>query len=403
MKKILFVINTLGLGGAEKALLELLNRLNKQGYDLSLLVLLNQGELVRDIPQGTKLLNKKFDYTAIHSPKGLKRVKLTAIKKLFSNFSGIRLAGYIISNYIDMKKRGISKAENLLWRAVAMGSPKLSDEYDLAVSFIEGGSAYYVSDYVKAKKKACFIHIDYESAGYGKKLDKDCFEKFDKVFPISEGVRQSFLNVYPEYKEKTFVFENLVDLEGIEAKSRLAEGFEDDFDGMRILSMGRLNAQKSYDMSVDAMKILIDKGYKVRWYILGEGDQRELLANKIAELNLKDDFILLGNKENPYPYLKQCDIYSHATKYEGKSIAVQEAKMLRCPIILTNTPGNLEQITDGYDGLLCEFNPQSLAEKLERYINNPSMAKEMGEKARESFLASLHDEENIAQFTSMLL
>ena len=95
----------------------------------------------------------------------------------------------------------------------------------------------------------------------------------------------------------------------------------------RILTVGRLTAQKAYEVAVDAMKLLKDQGIKARWYVLGEGELRNKLQQKIDSLGLKEDFLLLGAKENPYPYYKQCDLYVHATRFEGKSIAIQDKSM----------------------------------------------------------------------------
>ena len=97
---------------------------------------------------------------------------------------------------------------------------------------------------------------------------------------------------------------------------------------------------------VPAMKLLKDQGIKARWYVLGEGELRNKLQQKIDSLGLKEDFLLLGAKENPYPYYKQCDLYVHATRFEGKSIAIQEAQVLGCTILVSDCSGNREMWTN---------------------------------------------------------
>ena len=133
-----------------------------------------------------------------------------------------------------------------------------------------------------------------------------------------------FNDVYPECRNKTLVFHNLIDREEICRKAELPGGFSDAYSGKRILTVGRLTAQKAYELAIDAMKLLKDQGVKARWYVLGEGELRNKLQQKIDSLGLKEDFLLLGAKENPYPYYKQCDLYVHATRFEGKSIAIQD-------------------------------------------------------------------------------
>lgn len=407
-KKVLFVINTLGTGGAETALIELFKRMEAQGlatkeYELSLLVLLGQGELVNQIPSFVTIINNSIDPTPVYSEKGLRKIRRKAVGRLFVKASGIRLSGYMISNLVDMKKKGTYRNDKLLWKAIAMSSKRLDGEYDLAISFLEGGAAYYVSEYVKAKKKACFIHIDYISAGYSRKLDRDCYLNFDKIFPVSEGVKNTFLALYPELSERTEVFENFIDIEKIERMSGTADGFLDDYSGQRIVSIGRLVAQKSFEVSIDATKLLKDRGINARWYVFGDGSEKKKLKQHIEELGLEKDFLLQGNVSNPYPYLKQCDVYAHASRYEGKSIAVAEARVLACPIVVTDCGGNKEQVTEGLDGLLCKFDAADLADKVEQLFNDRVKAREMGDAAAKGIRQQQRAlENNIDKIAEML-
>ena len=206
----------------------------------------------------------------------------------------------------------------------------------ITVSYLEGGAAYFVADHVKAAKKAAFIHVDYEKAGYTRALDKDCYLAFDKIFTVSDEVREAFLKAYPELPDKTEVFHNILNKEEIVRRAEEGEGFTDGFTGMRLLSVGRLTAQKAFEVSVDAMKRLKDAGKNVRWYVLGEGDQRKKLQEQIDALGLTEDFILYGTVNNPYPFMKQADIYVHASRFEGKSIAIQEAQILGKPMVVSD-------------------------------------------------------------------
>ena len=134
--------------------------------------------------------------------------------------------------------------DKLMWRALSDGAERFDRVYDLAVAFLEGGASYYVADHVKAKKKAAFIHVDYTRAGYTRRLDRDCYLKFDRIFTVSDEVREAFLKVYPQCREKTEIFHNLVDREGILKKAQLPGGFSDSFQGLRILTVGRLTARR---------------------------------------------------------------------------------------------------------------------------------------------------------------
>ena len=389
MKKLLFIINTLGCGGAERAMLNLFSRLDSNKYDISLFVITGQGELRRELPENVRLINKKYKEVSVLTKKGRRLLTLSVLKAGIGKALFLRRAPYIIKNFLIMRKKGKIMPDKLLWRLLSDGAPKIQEEYDLAVAYLEGGATYYVADYVKAKKKTAFVHIDYEKAGYTRELDLDCYEKFDRIFTVSDEVKEHFLRVYPEYECKTSVFNNILNQERIKKMADQGEGFNDGFKGLRILTVGRLTRQKRYDIAIEAMKLIKDKiSMPIRWYVLGEGDLRQELEQQIKSAGLQKDFILMGVKENPYPYYKGCDFYVHATEFEGKSIALQEAQVLGKPILATDCSGNREQIENGTDGILCELDPGQVCEQLLYMINNPEKCKGYGEKAKQKELCN---------------
>lgn len=382
MKKILFVINTMGQAGAEKALLEVLRRIPKKEYETHLYVLTGQGELVRELPKEVKLVNHSYCELPVLSREGRRHLIKTSVSALFHGHL-VRRIPYLTENLLDMiKKRSIS-VDKLMWRLLADAGEQLTTKYDLAVAFLEGGAAYYVADCVNAAKKAAFIHIDYQKSGYSRRLDGESYSCFDKIFMVSGEVKDSFLSVYPQLTKKAQVFHNILDRERIQRLSREPGGFDDKFDGVRILTVGRLVEQKAYDIAVEAMKLLRKDGYPVRWYVLGDGELRKNLERQIARLGLANDFLLLGGRENPFPYYLQTDLYVHATRFEGKSIAVQEAKILGCPVIVSDCPGNREQVEPGVNGLVCELNPKDIRDKIVLLIENKELCKALGRQAAE--------------------
>ncbi len=381
-KRLLFVINTLSRAGAENALMELLKKLNGQEYEIYLYVLTGQGELVDQLPDYVRLLNPVFDTQSVLTGKG--RVKL--IKKVCQSFvrNGkiMDKLQYAVRNLVSMVKEKRVQADKLFWRILSDGADRFDLCFDLAMAWIEGGSVYYVADHVKAQKKASLIHIDYENAGYTRAMDQDCFREFSNIFAVSEETKKHFLNVYPEYAGKLEVFHNIVDQDLICLKAREKGGFSDGYKGFRILSVGRLTWQKGFDMAIEAMKLLKEKNYRIRWYVLGEGEQKKILQKKIQSLGLEADFLLLGQADNPYPYYAQADLYVHATRYEGKSIAVQEAQTLGCAVIASDCNGNREQVEDGKDGILCRLTPKDIAEKIEELYLSEEKRKMLGGTAK---------------------
>ena len=311
-KRVLFVINTLSTAGAEVALITLLKRFPRDRFFVDLFVLLAQGELIGRVPEGVRLLNPTFEASSVLTEDGRKAMKKRACKLGMKNASLFRNLPYLVSNGLKMAKKEEKRWENLLWRVLSDGAEKSTLHYDLAVAFLEGGAAYYVAEHVKADKKAAVLHVDYSRAGYFPSLDKSCYDKFDRIFSVSEEVRQSFLKVYPEMEEKTAILSNIIDQEAIRERAD-GEGFSDDFSGVRILTVGRLTPQKGYDFAIDVMEELKKRGLPVRWYVVGEGPLREELEKRIEDRGMDKDFLLLGAKENPYPYMKQCQIYAHLT------------------------------------------------------------------------------------------
>lgn len=380
-KSVLFVINTMGRAGAETALVELLRRIDKEKYDVSLYVLTGQGEMMDQIPDGVKLINRNIDTNSVHDSLGRKHLARKVAYALLKEANGIRLIPYFIKNGTVMLKKGQILPEKLFWRPISDAASRPRKKYDIAVSYIEGASAYYVTDHVEADRKVAFIHVDYKKAGYTRELDRDCYLKFDKIFGVSDEVADVFKEVYPEISDKVGVFHNLLNNEVIIEKSKLGNGFNDDFSGIRILTVGRLMKQKAFEVSIHAAKLLKENGENIRWYVLGEGDQHSKLTALIRKLGLDEDFKLLGATENPYPYFKEADLYVHCSRFEGKSIAVQEAQILGKPIIVSDCSGNREQVTHGEDGLICEFNPKAIAKAIKELLSDKVLREKLARNA----------------------
>lgn len=382
-KKILFVINTLGRAGAERALLELMGAVDRQKYQVFLYILAGQGELIGEVPAGVKVLNRTVDETPVLSKEGLRHLMTRLFWRSLRKGALFYRLPYLLKNAVLLAKQHQFSLNKLTRRLLCDAADPLPQTFDLAVAYLEGGASFYVRDCVKAKKKAAFIHVDYQQAGYNRTLDDDCYLSFDRIFTVSKDVKTSFLQVYPMCADRTQVFLNVINRKRIEKKAKEASGFSDGYKGFRILTIGRLYAQKAFEVSIEAMRLLKEQGIKARWYVLGEGEERANLERQIAQAKLNKDFILLGAVENPYPYLAQTDLYVHASRFEGKSIAVQEAQVLGCPIIVSNCSGNREQVTDGVDGLFCELTAESICEQIIKLYQDEKLRKQLGQSAKE--------------------
>ena len=386
-KKLLFIINTMGRAGAETALIGLLRKLNSMGqYDLSLYTIIPCGELFDRVPKGVHILNKHIYKGSVLSPSGHLQIIREVLYSFFYHMTGVKLLGYLLRNIREQRASGRFQFDKLLWRLLATGRPGLTGPYDLAVAFIEGAATYYLADKVMAHQKAAFIHIDYQKAGYTPWMDQDCYQEMNKIFVVSSELKEKFVHVYPQYQDKVRVFHNLLDRNEIQKKAEEGLGFIDQFDGIRLLTVGRLHYQKGYDIAIQALAKIRDDGYKVRWYVIGEGLEKSNLERLIKMYSVEDCFILMGARENPYPYMKQADIYVHATRFEGWGIAIEEARILGKAIIASDGTGIKEQIISGFNGLLIALEVGQLTFALEHLIDNPRIRLEYAKHAMEKKL-----------------
>lgn len=399
MKKVLFVINTMGRAGAETAMLELMKKLLAiGGYELSLLVIIPRGEMFARLPKAVRVLNRRVSVGSVLSARGRLSIAGKTLRALCYRATGIRLLPYMVRTAAALRRAGRLQYDKVLWRVLSEGTPARRERYDLAISFLEGAAAYYVTDRVQARRKAAFIHIDYQAAGYLPEMDRDCFDKMDRVFVVSAEVGSKFAAVYPQYRDKVRLFRNILDPKAIRLKAETGEGFTDGFAGVRMLTIGRLVYQKAYDIAVEAMARIVKDGYDVRWYVIGEGDLKRTLEKQIQAAGLTDRFILLGGKDNPYPYLRQADIYVHATRFEGKSIAIEEAQILGKPILASDCTGNREQIVPDIDGILIPLDKDTLAERLEWLLDHPEIRRELAQNVQKK---NLEHPEELAQLMAL--
>jgi len=247
-----------------------------------------------------------------------------------------------------------------------------SVEYDLAISFLTPHN--FVRDHVRAKKKICWIHTDYTRIDVNTELELPVWDSFDYIASISSEAVKTFLQVFPSLAPKIIEIENILSSTFVRHRAEEFKATEllTDKKYLNLLSVGRFCEAKNYDNVPDICKrildILKDKNIDIRWYIIGFGGGEELIRLKIAEAGMQEHVIILGKKENPYPYIKACDIYVQPSRYEGKSVTVREAQMLYKPVVVTNYPTASSQIEDGVDGVIVPLNNEGCAKGLVEFI-----------------------------------
>jgi glycosyltransferase involved in cell wall biosynthesis len=366
MKKILFVINSLDIGGSEKSLVSLLNLIDYTKYDVDLMLFKKGGEFEKFIPKGVNIIEQPKYYSFI-----------TERDKNFSLIEKIKFLYFRLKTTSNLRLNSIStnkiQTEQILYKSQKNVFAKLEKEYDVAIAYSQGLPTYFVVDKVKAKKKIAWINCDYVNTKYDKNIDKSYYRKMDNIVVVSKSVRESIIQHIPEYENKIELVFDIVDPKLIEemAEQRIDELGKNSF--VIILTVGRLiTHHKGYDTAVKAARLLKERNYKFRWFVVGEGEDRKEIESLINKMGLQDEFILLGKKENPYPYMKNCDLYVQPSKKEGFGLTVIEAKILKKPIICTNFNTANEILNNGKDGLIVGHTEEELFVGIQKYMDDPN-------------------------------
>lgn len=365
MKKILFIMNNLNCGGAEKALVSLLKTIDYSKYEVDLLLFKQEGIFLKQVPKQVNILPEPFGY------KYYDMSVINAIIELIKHGKILDAARRLRAFFIYKSEKDTYRCGQKVWPYISKMFGKLDKKYDVAIGYLENNPIYYCIDNVYADKKIGFIHNDYDKLGLNPIGDRAYFNKLDNIVTVSEECAEVLKQRFPEYKEKVRVMYNIVSPSIINDMAK--EKIELNNAEINLVTVGRLNYQKGYDMAIEACKKLIEKGYDIKWNILGEGKDRVNLENLIKKYNLEDRFILLGIRENPYPYILNADIYVQTSRFEGKSIAIDEAKILNKPILVTNFSTVKDQISDGKEGSIVEMNVDSIVIGLETLIKDKSL------------------------------
>ncbi|MEJ9114152.1 glycosyl transferase [Bacillus cereus] len=364
-KNLLFIINNLNCGGAEKALIALLETIDYSKYNVDLFLFKHEGLFFRKIPQQVNLLEEPYEYRYFDMP--IKKAIIDCIKKRRIDIALARLcAGYIFKS----EQNGV-RCDQKIWKYISKSLRGIEKNYDVAIGYLEKNPVYFCVDKVKAKKKIGFIHNDYDELGMDSKIDNRYFDKLDSIVTVSRECANVLKERFPMYKRKVKIMHNIVSSNMINEMALEKIDMEDK--GMKIVSVGRLNYQKGFEMAIKACKELEGHGYKITWYVVGEGEERTNLEKMIEENDLEEKFILLGIKENPYPYIREANIYVQPSRFEGKSIAIDEAKILHKPIVITNFSTAKDQIKNKENGIIVEMDPHAISEGIKELIDNEEL------------------------------
>lgn len=357
MKKIIISANTMNIGGTEKALIGMLKYIDYTKYEVTILLNNLEGELMDELPTEVKVI--KYSDEDINFKYCLKKKSITNIVKYIYNGILIRL----------------TKNEFKKYKYSCRLLPKIKTEYDLAISYYMPRSkqVLYTINNINAKYKYAWMHCD--PLRMGKELEQfeEVYCKYDKVFAVSKQAAENTVKLFPQLERKVESFYNILDKNRYITLAENDNGFTDDFNGTRILTVGRLSPEKQQDMIIPIVKKLLKEGFNIKWYCIGEGNLRGKLEREIKENELEQNIVLLGSKKNPYPYFKECDLYVQLSRHEGYCLTLAEARCFNKPIVTTNFSGANEQIINDVTGLVVTNDIDTLYNSMKKLLEDEEL------------------------------
>lgn len=364
MKKVLFVLADMEIGGVQRSILPLLCAVPEQ-WDVTLRLFSDTGELMEQIPKRIRVevepsLRRKEEMRRRVSGK----LQKIGADKLFS--AAKRIYHRFGSAFIRSSQEGVN--------------------FDVAVAYQDGLPTWYVAQCVNAKRKIAFVHTDFLASGYDPVQENMVYPHFSRIYFSSSLARDHFCSIVHIPAEKTGIIRNCIDKVKIREDAQ-APGFTDAFTGLRILTIGRLSHEKGLDKVSKLLHWLRRDGYDVRWYLIGDGPEHDLLLRQAQEYHVTDSLFLMGKSLNPYPYLAQCDIYVQPSNYESYCIALAEARFFARPILACDFAGAREQLEDGGNGYIAPFAAEEMYPKLRELVQS--------EEVRKAFQKALQGETDL--------
>lgn len=394
-KKMLIIGITMAAAGSEKSFLSFAKTaIDYEKYEVDLLLAKKTGDFLSEIPKEIRVLEMdaggdiflidKNNATSIIMREHLLKNPLRAFS--------------FLPYYIAVKKAKDEPvrtyAAHRLWLHVMSSMKSMDAEYDVALAFWGDRTMFYMIDKVRAKKKIAWLHFDYDHPPRENAVYLPYFDQCDKVVTVSTEIGDSLKKALPSIAKKVVTVENIIVREDILKKAAAPVALDWDFDGKRIVTVGRICPQKGYDLALPAMAKLKKEGYSFRWYIIGRGDGAYFddFRAEIERLGLSNEVVLLGVQQNPYAFMARADIYMQPSRHEGKPIAVEEAKVLCVPILTTNFTSAAEQLEEGRLGVITEISSKGIYEGLRKILADESICAALrrelvsfGKNAQKSF------------------
>ena len=367
-KKIFFLLSSMNVGGVEKAFLGISSIIPKDDYEIHLGLLQEKGGFLDFLPDHVivhkiNCYDKYWNY--INDP------PLKTILFLFKKREYIKSIIHFFL-YIIFK---CTSSRYLFYKYLLKDEPSFPISFDIAIAFAGPSQAidYYVCKKINATQKIGWIHFDITKFGIDKGLTNKLYSSYSKICIVSHSAKTKFDQLFPKHKHKTKVFYNVIPEEQILKLSQLNLTHSYSSNYINILTVGRMSYEKGQDLTLYAIKILINKGYNIKWYYIGEGSLLTECQKIAKDLNITKHTCFLGTLTNPYPYMKKCDIYVQPSRHEGFCITLAEARLFTNPIVTTNFTGAYEQLKTRSNAIIVETSPLEIAKGIEQALTLPPL------------------------------
>ncbi|MDU4892492.1 MAG: glycosyltransferase [Clostridium sp.] len=363
-KNLLFIISDMESGGFQKSLISLFRCLDYKKYNVDLLVLNSQGIFLSEIPNEVAI--HKFDFLSSMLKPFPKCINELLKEKEFI-LAYKRTIQFLIAR-IDKGRGGVYLSKMI---------PSIEKEYDVAIDYNGQHLLYYMVDKIKAKKKISYFHSDYQNWDYYFSADKKYYPKVDNIVTISDICKKSLDDYFPDCASKTRVVHNISSPKTINKMAAAECPIKFDNTYINIVMVGRPSEVKGYDFAIAACEKLKRNGYKIRVYAIGTSNEVNKFKGLVDRLEIAKEFIFVGETENPYTFIRQADIYLHPSRFEGKSVAIDEAKILQKPIILSSFTTAKDHIDNEVNGLIVDMSSEGVYKGIVRLIEEESLKEKL--------------------------
>ena len=371
-KRLLFVMDSLGIGGGEKSLVTLLSLIDYSRYDVDLQLFSYGGDLQQFVPNEVNVLST-LPYNDFLN-KGLTSAAFSfKIKKLWAR----------LSYSAEIRKHKLTHAEKAMrfWQICSKCYKPTEQRYDVAIAYSQGVPTFYVVDKVNADKKIGWVNVDLPMKLKLKTYLKTYYTRLDNVVAVSEHTKLHMFNMLNLPLDKVTVIMDIIDHNLLDRMSKMPVDFPVKNENS-IMTLARLNYQKGFDISLKAADILNKRGVNFDWHVFGNGPEKEKMIHFIVENGLETKFHIHKPVSNPYPYLSKASIYVQTSRNEGFGISIAEARILNIPVVCTEFSAVWSQMVQGKNGTVVPIDPVAVADAIEDLILHPEKRKAISDYQR---------------------